>query len=212
MKPGMTWLRLAAFAVGAAGISVAQEHQTATFGVTVVNMSGLRGSVYLIRECYALPQFEKLKPSGTLYTAELNIPPRAFTEGFPGITRCFEWFAIDYKGRFWIEKPGVYAFDLLSDDGSKLYIDGSLVIDNDGLHSPKSEHGIAELAAGLHQIRVSYFQGPRFDIALVLTVAPPGEPSRVFSTNEFKPPADSDAWKLADPAGDDPQPKKHRKH
>src|SRR5579859_5963035 len=88
----------------------------ATFGVTVVDSSGLQGQVYLIPEgSLQIPKFKKLKPIGVLYTNRLNIPPRSFTEGFPGVTDRFEWFAIDYTGRFWIERPGKYRFALLSD-------------------------------------------------------------------------------------------------
>ncbi len=55
-------------------------------------------------------------------------------QGFPGIDNRFEWFAIDYTGNFWIARGGKYKFALNSDDGSKLYIDDTLVIDNDGQH------------------------------------------------------------------------------
>lgn len=167
----------------------AQDAKPTTFGVTVVNMSALRGDVYFIipESCTQLPKLETLKRVGTLYATALNIPPREFREGFPGITERFEWFAIDYNGRFWIEKPGRYLFALTSDDGSKLYIDGKLVVDNDGLHAPRTVVDSVTLGEGLHLIRVSYFQGPRFDIALVLAVAGPGEEWRIFSTNEFRP-------------------------
>src|SRR5438105_4172378 len=95
-----------------------------TFGVTVVDAFGLRGEIYLLPpDTDSLPKFEKLKPVGAVYTSALNIPAREFQEGFPGVTDCFEWFAIDYTGSFWIERPGKYRFLLASDDGSKLYID-----------------------------------------------------------------------------------------
>jgi hypothetical protein len=38
-----------------------------------------------------------MKPVGTIHTSSLNIPPRIFTDGFPGVTDRFEWFAIDYQ-------------------------------------------------------------------------------------------------------------------
>ena len=61
-----------------------------TFGITVVDSSGLRGQIYLIREgSQWLPNFKKLKPVGSIYTSSLNIPPRSFTEGFPGVTDRF---------------------------------------------------------------------------------------------------------------------------
>jgi hypothetical protein len=167
----------------------------ATFGTTVVVPGGLRGEAYNLPDgSFKLPNFEKLKPAGTIYTAELNIYPRDFLEGFPGVTDRIEWFAIDYKGRFWVDKPGPYKFFLESDDGSRLYIDDKLAIDNDGLHSAQTINGGAKLTYGIHRIRVSYFQGPGAALALVLAVARPDGPWRVFNTNEFKPPPNPDDW------------------
>jgi hypothetical protein len=172
---------------------------TATFGSTTVIPAGLRGVVYHIRHnTKRLPDFSKLKPSGTIYTPSLNIPPQDFKQGFPGVTKRNEWFAIDYTGRFWIDKPGMYTFVLTSDDGARLYIDDGMVADNDGMHPPMDAGGSVSLGAGIHGIRVSYFQGPRWQVALVLKVAPPDEELRVFSTDEFKPPLHPDAWP-ADP-------------
>ncbi len=177
--------------------AAAGQETGATFGTTVVVPSGLRGLVYNIRRNSShLPKFRKLKPVGAIYTASLDVPPQNFERGFPGVTDRFEWFAIDYTGKFWIDNPGWYAFDLLSDDGSKLYIDGEEIIDNDGLHPPEEKTGIVNLDGGIHEMRVSYFQGPRFHVALVLKVAGPGEEPRVFSTDEFKPPPNPDDWRF----------------
>ena len=166
-----------------------------TFGTTVVVPGGLQGNVYHIRRnSQRLPDFRKAKPAGKIYTASLNVPPRPFKEGFPGVTKRFEWFAIDYTGRFWIEKPGIYRFELTSDDGANLYIDQTLAIDNDGLHPPATRAGERMLEGGIHDLRVSYFQGPRFEAALILRVAGPGEEWRVFSTDEFRPPPDPSKW------------------
>ena len=165
----------------------AQDAPVPTFGTTVVIPSGLRGQVYFIRHnSKRLPNFAKLKPVGTIYTSALDVPPRAFSQGFPGVTDRFEWFAIDYTGRFWIQKPGVYEFALTSDDGAKLYIDDRELIDNDGQHEPVTKQGRINLSGGIHRMRVSYFQGPRYMVALVLKVAgPDDEELRVFSTDEF---------------------------
>jgi PA14 domain len=184
---------LALLAVCAA---VAQQSEPPVkFGVTIVIPSGLKGQIYKIKkDSDRLPNFKKMKPIGTVYTSSLNVPARDFREGFPGVTKRNEWFAIDYTGRFWIEKPGRYRFVLMSDDGSKLYIDDDLVVDNDGIHAPAERSGRAELTRGVHRIRVSYFQGPRFHVSLVLRVACPGEEYRVFSTDGFKPPADFESW------------------
>jgi hypothetical protein len=168
-----------------------------TFGTTVVIPSGLRGTVYHIRHNTArLPKFEKMKSVGTIYTTSLNIPPQDFQRGFPGVSKRFEWFAIDYTGRFWVRRPGVYRFALTSDDGSKLYIDDELVVDDDGQHPPVTESANVTLSGGIHRIRVSYFQGPRFHVALQLQVASEGEELRIFSTDEFKPPPNPETWEF----------------
>jgi hypothetical protein len=171
-----------------------------TFGVTVVDPFGLRGEIYLLRpDTDRLPKFEKLKPIGAIYTSALNIPTRDFLEGFPGVTNRFEWFAIDYTGYFYVDNPGRYRFVLASDDGSKLYIDNKTVIDNDGVHPMHAEEGSLTLNGGIHRIRISYFQGPRAGVGLVLAVARPAEDWRIFSTNEFRPPRNPADWKYGDP-------------
>ncbi len=176
------------------------DQPTVIFGTTVIIPSGLRGLVYHMHHNRTkLPDFEKMKPAGPpIYASSLNVPPQSFTEGFPGVTKRNEWFAIDYAGRFWIADPAVYTFSLLSDDGSQLFIDDQLVIDNDGLHPPLEKTGTIQLAAGIHRLRVEYFQGPKFQIALVLRIAGPGQALRVFSTDEFKPPPDAGEVRVLD--------------
>ena len=129
-----------------------------------------------------------MKPVGTIYATSLNIPNQSFKVGFRGVTKRYEWFAIDYSGRFGAEKPGDYDFSLTSDDGSNLYIDGELVVDNDGIHQTRERSGTVRLSRGVHDIRVSYFQGPADRVALVLKIAPPQEHLRIFNTDELKPP------------------------
>jgi hypothetical protein len=204
-KPARTYIRVMLLAAAwmVAAVSVcAQAVPTSgvpTFGTTVVIPFGLEGHLYLLEPgTLQLPEFEGLEPVGTIYTSSLNIEPRAFTDGFPGVTDRFEWFALDYRGGFWIEKPGRYDFSLISDDGSRLYIDDRLAIDNGNHHPPLKKDGHVSLAGGIHRIRVTYFQGPRELLALVLRVKGPGDRSwRVFSTSEFKPPPNPADWKYS---------------
>jgi len=179
----------------------AQEPATFTFGTTVVIPAGLKGDIYALPEgTESLAALDRSKPPiGTIYTSSLQVKPQDFRIGFPGVTDRFEWFAIDYNGKFWIEKPGFYRFRLTSDDGSMLYIDGQLIIDNDGQHSPEPRRGTLRLAGGVHTIRVVYFQGSRFTISLMLEIAGPGEQTpRPFSTDEFKPPGNPEDWKFSE--------------
>jgi hypothetical protein len=194
-------------------LAAAQE-PVAVFGTTVVIPSGLRGDIYYLpQNTQTLADLAHLEPQGTIYTTSLNVPPQDFLIGFPGITRRFEWFAIDYSGKFWIETPGLYRFRLVSDDGAMLYIDGQLIADNDGVHSTTVRIGSIRLAGGTHMIRVPYFQGPGTTVALMLEVAGPGEQPRIFSTDEFKPPANPEEWRFSGqaelPAADPDLPRTH---
>lgn len=168
----------------------------ATFGTTVFSSTGFRGDIYFLKPGTAkLPRFERGKPVGSVYTNVLQVPVRDFREGFPGVTDRVEWFVIEYNGRFWVQQAGDYDFSLSSDDGSRLYIDGKLVINNDGLHSVEERTGSARLKTGLHRIRVSYFQGPRYEVALILNVARPGEEWRPLELDKFLPPPGHENWK-----------------
>ena len=169
----------------------------ATFGTTVVLPAGLHGIVYFIpKNTTVLPDFGRdiVQRVGDIWTDTLNLPPRHWRSGFPGLTTRSEWFAIDYQGRFWIEKPGRYTFALISDDGSRLFLDDTPVIDNDCQHPPDLRLTAVKLDGGGHRIRISYFQGPRDCLALVLAVAGPDQPWRVFNIKEFRPPSNPEDW------------------
>ncbi len=174
----------------------ASREPVASFGTTVISSSGFKGDIYFIDpRSKKLPRFDKLPPVGSIYTNVLQIPTRDFREGFPGVTDRFEWFAIDYNGRLWIQESGEYKFSLLSDDGSKLYIDGRTIINNDGVHPAVERAGSVKLKTGLHRIRVSYFQGPAFHVALILNIAAPGEESIPLNLDKFLPPPGHEDWK-----------------
>jgi hypothetical protein len=80
---------------------------------------------------------------------------------------------VDYQGSFGVSKEGSYRFRLHSDDGSYLYIDGALVIENDGKHEPMSQTGSIHLRRGRHQLQLLYAQTTD-RMALQLFVGLPG--------------------------------------
>lgn len=61
------------------------------------------------------------------------------------------------KGLINIPETGIYTFRLFSDDGSLLTVDGALVVDNDGAHSPYEKIGQKALEKGLHPVELRYF-------------------------------------------------------
>jgi hypothetical protein len=84
-----------------------------------------------------------------------------------------ERFAARIAGEIHAPVAGEYFFRLTSDDGSRLLIDGRLVIDNDGLHPPHAVEARVPLEAGRHRIRIDFFENGGF-AALALEWAPPG--------------------------------------
>lgn len=67
-------------------------------------------------------------------------------------------FAYKFHTLLNIKERGIYRFYMYSDDGAVLYIDGRLVVDNDGGHSKKRAEGKIALEAGLHDVRLLYFE------------------------------------------------------
>jgi hypothetical protein len=140
-----------------------------------------RGEVCFFEEhVRSLGQIKACRPAATFYTTVLNVPSRRFTEGFPGVSSRIEWFAIRYRGKFTVATAGTYKFRLVSDDGSMLYVDGRLIINNDGQHPPFSRDGTFALEAGEHSLFVNYYQGPRETLALQLFVTPPNGRERLL--------------------------------
>lgn len=94
-----------------------------------------------------LPDFAKLKPVSTGVTAGFDV-----NLGRP------DNFALRFEGKIAIAKEGQYRFHLASDDGSRLFIDDQLVVNNDGIHPPKNELGRAFLKAGEHSVVIEFFE------------------------------------------------------
>ncbi|MGD9689265.1 MAG: alpha-L-fucosidase [Phycisphaerales bacterium] len=69
-----------------------------------------------------------------------------------------ERFALAFEGDVRVASPGLYRFHLGSDDGSRLWVNGRLVVDNDRPHVFEEQSGVAALGPGLHAMRVEYFQ------------------------------------------------------
>ena len=57
-----------------------------------------------------------------------------------------------------IAQAGEYTFYVNSDDGAKLYVNGNLVVDNDGRHVLRERFGTINLPSGEHRLRVEYFE------------------------------------------------------
>lgn len=95
-----------------------------------------------------LPDFASLKPVSTG-----SVP--AITAGAAGRN---DNFGLVFTGYWQVDRPGKYSFNLASDDGSRLVIDGKRIIDNDGIHGVKAVQGSTELGPGVHEVRIEFFE------------------------------------------------------
>jgi hypothetical protein len=68
-------------------------------------------------------------------------------------------FGITMQGFLQIDEESKYSFYTQSDDGSKLFIDNNVVVDNDGDHGVIERTGDVQLSKGKHLIKVEYYNG-----------------------------------------------------
>lgn len=111
--------------------------------------TGVNFTLYKCSNLTKVPDFSILQPSSNGKTLEIN------TDEIED--RIGENTALVFQGQINIETDGQYTFSTLSDDGSKLYIDGKLTVDNDGDHGVQEKQGSITLSKGKHQIKVEYF-------------------------------------------------------
>src|SRR5258707_3986566 len=89
----------------------------------------------------------------TLVRVEKTVDYGDVTGDFYG-TRLIENFYARWTGVLRVEKAGKIQFWTESDDGSRLVIDGKVVVDNGGVHPMTEKSGAAELTAGDHELKI----------------------------------------------------------
>jgi hypothetical protein len=147
---------------------------------------GLRGAYYRLESgTRTLPDFSALEPALIRRDATLSFADAA---SFALPFDAFDMGAV-WTGRVIAGQEGEYTFTLGSDDGSRLWINGERLIDNDGVHRHREVSGRVTLEAGEHEIRVEYFnlQG---GASLSLKWQPPGSDSaELVPTTALLPPS-----------------------
>jgi len=90
-----------------------------------------------------------------------RIDPRVDYEsgegGFGGAPMA-DGFYVRWTGTLRVATAGKYVLFTESDDGSRLSIDGAVVVDNGGLHPMEERSGEVELKAGDHALKLEMFE------------------------------------------------------
>ena len=110
---------------------------------------------YALTPQSVLPNFDTLTPYQAELAPAINYPS---TNGAFGTSGRADDVGAVFTG--WIEIPtgGNWTFFTTSDDGSRLKIGATTVVNNDGLHGMVEQSGTISLAPGRHAFRVEFFE------------------------------------------------------
>ena len=134
---------------------------------------GLTVQVTTVNGKYSTESIQKglVEQSGTVPVIELD-------------PICEDKCGMIWKGFINIEETGGYRFWTESDDGSMLYLDGDVVVDNDGDHGMEEKSGIANLQKGWHALKVLYYNAGG-GLGLKVRYAPLGVGKRELTERMF---------------------------
>jgi cytochrome c len=118
---------------------------------------GLAVSLYTI-ESYNTNLYDLPKQVDPIYTAvapALHINEESFTRE----SKAREGVLLHARGFINVEKDDNFVFRLISDDGSRMWLDNKLLIDNDGFHAPEAKEAEIALKKGKHPVEIVFYQG-----------------------------------------------------
>jgi len=145
----------------------------------VTQEAGLLAKYYCLTQINEMPNFSEHTPVATGVETMINFPTHSgawkSTDPTVDLSLCNDNFAITFIGNIYCPVSGEYTFATESDDGSKLFINNNLVVDNDYLQPMTKRYGDSlDLNAGYHRIEVQYFES-LFNQGLILYWTVPGE-------------------------------------
>jgi len=124
-------------------------------GVGPQSQHGLKEEVFYFRQAGRVPNLVNRKPHVVRTAMTVNYASTA--RAWSGLGRGND-FAVRWSGFLIVKTAGSYKFSLISDDGSKLSVDSSEVVNNDGLHGMRNREGKKVLTLGLHKLLLEFFE------------------------------------------------------
>jgi len=123
-------------------------------------------------------------PTSTSYENDLNVGALSLANGGDR-----ETYAVRYETTLTVTSGGSYTFTTSSDDGSKLFIDGVEIVDNDGLHGVVTQSGSTTLTPGDYTVVIIFFENGGGD-SLAATINGPdtGGSTIDFTTADLEAP------------------------
>lgn len=153
---------------------------------------GLLVQVYQIPDSTTqLPDLSAETPVTSFVASTIAVPTATLAAGISTATDPItDDFALRYTGQLNIDAAGFTNFALTSQDGARLLIDGSPVVNDDGVHgSPTAASGSANLSRGLHTFELDYFNVSGGNVTLTLKWSTPGGLSGAIPASALQLPA-----------------------
>jgi DNA-binding beta-propeller fold protein YncE/4-amino-4-deoxy-L-arabinose transferase-like glycosyltransferase len=147
----------------------------ARFLYTALTNHGLLGRYYANSEWSGQPSFQQVDPY-LCFMWRRNIDPLPSP------------FSVEWEGYLHVEQSGSYTFATLSSNGSWLYVDDQLVVDNGGQHSTQDRQGVVALEAGQHRIKLRYVHTEAWRVMEVYWTPPDGR-QEILPTDHLLPSA-----------------------
>lgn len=133
------------------------------------------GLIALTGAAYTFPMGESFNQAETLNGGTHNILPASVRDLF-----ATKNYRLSCSGLLVVTKSGYYSFELDSDDGSILTIDGAQVINNDGGHAMVRKTNVRYLREGMRSINLTYAKTSGTSFGLRLTSEGNPVPGNLF--------------------------------
>ena len=96
------------------------------------------------------------------YDDVFNVPNQSTSVGLTILPTALQgvyqtWYIVKCTASLVVADSNYHEFDITSDDGSNLYVDG-LLINNDGLHGAQTKSATKYLQYGIHTFELDYLQ------------------------------------------------------
>ena len=145
-------------------------------GVSYYDLAGTNPSV--------LPDFSGLIPIATDEMLQINMQT---TNGAFGMSGLSDDVGAVFTGMIDFPEAGLWTLYTESDDGSKLFVDGGMVVDNDGLHAMIEVGGSIEvIEPGPVAVRVEFFERGG-GAGLIVRWEGPSVPKSVVPSSAWRP-------------------------
>jgi hypothetical protein len=131
----------------------------------------------------SVPDFDPLIPYLSEIVATIDYPA---TTGYIAGSGKQDQVGVVFTGSMDLA-PGTYTFYSDCDDGSLLYVDDQLVVNNDGAHGMQEVSSVVSLSGGIHEVRVDYFESGLAG-GIIISIEGPGLVKQVIPPSLWETP------------------------